>query len=1087
MYSEDEDDDQLIDLVSVRENDIEHEEFQYEVLTSDQIVEHMISCIKDVNTVVQLSPTITRILLNHFKWDRERLYERYYDGNKERLFKEAHIVDPAKSIHDSESASRSRDKTTELCTICCIDHPRNKIYGLGCGHRFCRECWINYLTTKIMEEGQSGRIFCAAHNCDILVDDQTVMVLITDLKVKLRYQHLITNSFVECNKLLRWCPKPECSHAIKVQSLDFQPVKCVCGCIFCFLCGDDWHEPVKCDIIRKWKKKCDDDSETSHWIAANTKECPKCHVTIEKDGGCNHMICKNLDCKTEFCWVCLGPWEQHGSSWFSCNKYDESEAKAARDAQERSRALLQRYLFYCRRYMNHMSSLKFENKLYDLVEEKMKEMQQHSMSWIEVQFLTRAVDVLLQCRQTLMYTYVFAYYLDKNNQSMIFEDNQSDLESATETLSEYLERDITSDNLRDIKQKVQDKYRYCESRRRVLMEHSNFNMSWSPLSVVPNVPYNQVGPFNSYHSAVPSFADYDYSYVHPEPWNQFEPQLNVLSEKISGLELICDSHELLLKLNFSEPFRGTIYPEYDRLSSCRLYGYGDTYYEFHIPLTGCGTREKNDEKSGETNILDEKSVIDLPPSKDLAHLSGQFFSICFNGSLELGIFSGIDDVYCKYTFVYGPDWLLVTGLSNGVTQISRKRTVTSVDDDSIMTKTDRFVWNLPINVSFRSYNPFGWPQLVVSVYKYDTFGTDVIHGYGCAHLPIATNNSAIMHQTMIIYAPESSSVARKILSWLTGRPAELVDPKLFAKPECRSALQTAPRVFTNNIIVRFHPSFEDRSDQIKTVICHYPVLPFLLPESIQTPSSADSQSDWLERDASLGKLSQDINQSPYIVTKIASLYWWLILTLVVFALIFFGCTIFYFCFIRRRRRAQRIATNAKRLTTHALRCDPRWTHVKPSQLGTFMSPGQAKTKPFGSRLTRGHCRTEPMSNGEISVNKYPECLAVRKPGSFARNLQYYSTVQSISNTIRDPRPNVNSCNDKHDGSELETSEDDYQPVSTRSSHIEQARFSRSNSSPVAVPIAKQSNESKIIVKDIEETYITKFYEQKKNKYCVREY
>lgn len=59
-----------------------------------------------------------------------------------------------------------------------------------------------------------------------------------------------------------------------------------------------------------------------------------------------------------------------------------------------------------------------------------------------------------------MCTYVFAYYLRKNNQSLIFEANQKDLESATETLSEYLERDITSENLADIKQKVQDKYRF---------------------------------------------------------------------------------------------------------------------------------------------------------------------------------------------------------------------------------------------------------------------------------------------------------------------------------------------------------------------------------------------------------------------------------------------------------------------------------------------------------------------------------------------------------------------------------------------------------------------------------------------------
>ena len=54
-------------------------------------------------------------------------------------------------------------------------------------------------------------------------------------------------------------------------------------------------------------------------------------------------------------------------------------------------------------------------------QDKMEEMQQHNMSWIEVQFLKKAVDILCECRRTLMYTYVFAYYLRKNNQSEIFE------------------------------------------------------------------------------------------------------------------------------------------------------------------------------------------------------------------------------------------------------------------------------------------------------------------------------------------------------------------------------------------------------------------------------------------------------------------------------------------------------------------------------------------------------------------------------------------------------------------------------------------------------------------------------------------
>ncbi|XP_076045404.1 E3 ubiquitin-protein ligase ariadne-1 isoform X1 [Oratosquilla oratoria] len=456
------------------------EDYPYEVLSTEEITRHMIECIKEVNSVVNIPVTTTRILLNHFKWDKEKLMERYYDGDQEKLFNEAHVISPYKATVKTKQVPVKNSSGMEECDICFLKMPSAMMTGIECGHRFCTSCWTEYLTTKIMDEGMGQTITCAAHNCNILVDDQTVMRLVTDSKVRIKYQHLITKSFVECNRLLRWCPYPDCNYAIKVQYPDVRPVTCKCRNIFCFNCGENWHDPVKCHLLKRWIKKCDDDSETSNWIAANTKECPKCKVTIEKDGGCNHMVCKNQSCKADFCWVCLGPWEPHGSSWYSCNRYDEDEAKQARDAQEKSRAALQRYLFYCNRYMNHMQSLKFEHKLYAAVKEKMEEMQQHNMSWIEVQFLKIAVDILCQCRQTLMFTYVFAYYLRKNNQSVIFEDNQKDVESATETLSEYLERDITQENLADIKQKVQDKYRYCDQRRKKLLEHvhEGYDKDW---------------------------------------------------------------------------------------------------------------------------------------------------------------------------------------------------------------------------------------------------------------------------------------------------------------------------------------------------------------------------------------------------------------------------------------------------------------------------------------------------------------------------------------------------------------------------------------------------------------------------------
>ncbi len=45
------------------------------------------------------------------------------------------------------------------------------------------------------------------------------------------------------------------------------------------------------------------------------------------------------------------------------------------------------------------------------------------------------------------------------------------------------------------------------------------------------------------------------------------------------------------------------------------------------------------------------------------------------------------------------------------------------------------VWNFPIDVTYKSTNAYGWPQLVVSVYGLDYLGRDVIKGYGCMHLP----------------------------------------------------------------------------------------------------------------------------------------------------------------------------------------------------------------------------------------------------------------------------------------------------------------------------------------------------------------
>ena len=92
---------------------------------------------------------------------------------------------------------------------------------------------------------------------------------------------------------------------------------------------------------------------------------------------------------------------------------------------------------------------------------------QSNMSWIEVQFLDSASKALQACRQTLKWTYAFAFYLQRNNMTEIFEDNQKDLEMAVEALSGMFEKPVGE--LQGLKVDILDKTTYCLRRREILL------------------------------------------------------------------------------------------------------------------------------------------------------------------------------------------------------------------------------------------------------------------------------------------------------------------------------------------------------------------------------------------------------------------------------------------------------------------------------------------------------------------------------------------------------------------------------------------------------------------------------------------
>ena len=158
----------------------------------------------------------------------------------------------------------------------------------------------------------------------------------------------------------------------------------------------------------------------------------------------------------------LGKYSEHTE----CNRFNEN------DQPNENALTIARYLHYHDRYRNHEHSLELESKLWKKIRSKLRR-NRDQLSKNDLHLVKQAFQVLLSCRQMLIYTYPLAFYLKKNNQSFLFEENQADLERACEELSRIFEQDLTNEmTFEASKRKLTEKFHYCQARREALLTHA---------------------------------------------------------------------------------------------------------------------------------------------------------------------------------------------------------------------------------------------------------------------------------------------------------------------------------------------------------------------------------------------------------------------------------------------------------------------------------------------------------------------------------------------------------------------------------------------------------------------------------------
>jgi B9 domain-containing protein 1 len=150
-------------------------------------------------------------------------------------------------------------------------------------------------------------------------------------------------------------------------------------------------------------------------------------------------------------------------------------------------------------------------------------------------------------------------------------------------------------------------------------------------------------------------------------------------------------------------------------------------------------------------------------------ISEHTFHISICGQIESATFAlGTpgNSLFCRYDIVIGPDWELVSGLKSGITQCAQ-----------VGRQRDLITFNMPLEATFKSTNPYGWPQIVFSIYGSNFWGLETVRGYSRLSIPLS---GGVQTYVAPIILPKSVYIWAAMIDWILDRSPELRDPKVLA-------------------------------------------------------------------------------------------------------------------------------------------------------------------------------------------------------------------------------------------------------------------------------------------------------------------
>ncbi|KAA0155086.1 hypothetical protein FNF31_06154 [Cafeteria roenbergensis] len=328
------------------------------------------------------------------------------------------------------------------CEGCYDSVPPDEMHAAPCGHWACMECWRGHMTQQA--ESKMTLLLPPCIACHHRVPDGLVRAALASQPALLaRWKRWHLEGLADDDKTARTCPASDCHFVCKYPKGIARDIICPSGHIFCFGCGEDGHNPASCSDAAKWRALLADDSMDLKWIQSNCRPCPKCGLTVEKNGGCQFMRCgahahagviaKGYGCGFTFCWVCM---KSNEGSHSSCKPWKPAGSVGFADAE------LEKFVQTSAHFDLNIVGQAKTMKLLEGVRHTMLTLSTRTTLPVrKLSYLETAVHEVAEARRTIAWAYIWQHYHaeEAGSKAELFTMNKDMLHAQLNTLQGLIE------------------------------------------------------------------------------------------------------------------------------------------------------------------------------------------------------------------------------------------------------------------------------------------------------------------------------------------------------------------------------------------------------------------------------------------------------------------------------------------------------------------------------------------------------------------------------------------------------------------------------------------------------------------------